>query len=100
MAEMRTDAETLRKEAENFNNIAAELKNQIAHVEATAGALARHWTGQAGRAAQSALLRFQEAATKQIHELDEISRNIHAASGQYTTADEEQHQVLVGQMGF
>lgn len=100
MAEMKTDAATLAAEAKNFDRIAGDLKNQIATVESTASALQGQWRGQAGAAAQAALARFHEAATKQIQELNEISTKIHAAGGQYSSADEEQHQSLASQMKF
>lgn len=100
MAEMRTDAAALATEANNFERISGELKNQIAKVESTASSLASHWRGQAGAAAQAALLRFHEAGGKQIQELNEISANIHTARGQYVSADEEQQRALSAQMGF
>ncbi|MCV7123620.1 WXG100 family type VII secretion target [Mycobacterium lacus] len=100
MAEMKTDAATLATEARNFERISGDLKNQIAKVESTASSLASQWRGQAGTAAQAALLRFHEAATKQIQELNDISTNIHAAGGQYAAADDQQHQALAAQMQF
>ena len=77
MAQMNTDAAVLAKEAANFERISGELKGVIAHVESTAGALAAQWHGQAGTAAQAALVRFQEAAARQVQELNDISANIH-----------------------
>lgn len=100
MAEMRTDAAALTAEARNFDRIAGELKEQIAKVESTASALSAQWRGQAGAAAQAALVRFQQAAARQITELNDISSNIHAAGGQYAAADEEHHHVLAAQMQF
>ncbi|CAM4309486.1 Secreted antigenic protein MTSA-10 [Mycobacterium basiliense] len=100
MAEMRTDAATLAQEAGNFERIAGDLKTQIDQVESTAGSLHGQWQGAAGRAAQQAVLRFQEAANKQKAQLDEISTNIRHAGVQYSKADEEQQQALSSQMGF
>ena len=84
MAQMNTDAAVLAKEAANFERISGELKGVIAHVESTAGALAGQWHGQAGTAAQAALMRFHEAAARQIQELNDISANIHTSGVQYT----------------
>jgi WXG100 family type VII secretion target len=100
MAEMKTDAATLAKEAQNFDKISADLKSEMAQVESTAGELASHWQGQASVAAQSALQRFHEAATKQTQELEEISTNISHAGIQYSKADDEQSQALSSQMNF
>ncbi|MBS4728054.1 WXG100 family type VII secretion target [Mycobacterium sp. SM1] len=98
MAQMNTDAAVLAKEASNFERISGELKGVIAHVEATAGALAGQWHGQAGQAAQAALMRFQEAANQQIQELNDISTNIHTAGMHYTSTDEEQSSTLSAAM--
>ena len=69
MAQMNTDAAVLAKEAANFERISGELKGVIAHVESTAGTLAAQMVGQAGTAAQAALVRYNEAAARQIQEL-------------------------------
>lgn len=98
MAQMNTDAAVLAREAGNFERISGELKGVIAHVESTAGALAGQWHGQAGQAAQAALMRFQEAANKQIQELNDISTNIHTAGMHYTSTDEDQHSALTSAM--
>ncbi|SRX92891.1 10 kDa culture filtrate antigen EsxB (LHP) (CFP10) [Mycobacterium tuberculosis H37Rv] [Mycobacterium shimoidei] len=90
MAQMQTDAAVLAKEASNFERISGELKGVIAHVESVAGTLAGQFQGQAGTAAQTALMRFQEAANQQIMELNDISTNIHTAGAHYTSTDEEQ----------
>jgi WXG100 family type VII secretion target len=63
---MNTDAAVLAKEAGTFERISGELKAVMAQVEGTATALAGQWHGQAGQAAQAALLRFQEAANRQV----------------------------------
>ncbi|HEX2213004.1 MAG TPA: WXG100 family type VII secretion target, partial [Mycobacterium sp.] len=78
----------------NFERISGELKAVIGQVEATGGALAAQWRGQSGAAAQAALLRFQEAAARQIHELNDISANIHTSGVQYTATDEDQSSSL------
>jgi len=100
MAQMQTDAAVLAKEASNFDRIAGDLKGVIAHVESTAGALAGQWHGQAGQAAQAALLRFQDAAQKQMTELTDISGNIHTAGVHYTSTDDEQSSTLASQMNL
>ena len=74
----------------NFERISGELKGVIAQVESTAGSLAGQWHGQAGTAAQAALLRFHEAAARQVQELNDISSNIHTSGVQYTSTDEDQ----------
>ncbi|ORW10397.1 WXG100 family type VII secretion target [Mycobacterium kyorinense] len=99
MAQMQTDAAVLAKEASNFERISGELKGVIAHVESVAGSLAPQFQGQAGSAAQAALMRFQEAANQQIQELNDISTNIHTAGAHYTSTDEEQHSALSQAMG-
>jgi WXG100 family type VII secretion target len=100
MAQMNTDAAVLAKEAANFERISGELKGVISHVESVAGTLAGQWHGQAGQAAQAALLRFHEAAARQIQELNDISANIHTSGVQYTSTDEDQSSTLAGSMNL
>ncbi|BBZ46751.1 WXG100 family type VII secretion target [Mycobacterium parmense] len=100
MAEMRTDAATLRAEASNFDRISSELQTVIRGVESTGGELASHWRGQAGAAAQQALARFHEAGQQQIKALTDISQNIQGAGIQYSKADDEQAGSLSSQMNF
>jgi WXG100 family type VII secretion target len=95
---MNTDAAVLAKEAANFERISGELKGVIAHVESTGGSLAAQWQGQAGMAAQNALVRFQEAAQQQIQQLNDISGNIHVAGTQYTSTDDDQSAALAATM--
>jgi WXG100 family type VII secretion target len=99
MTQMNTDAAVLAKEAANFERISGELKGVIAHVESTGGQLAAQWQGQAGMAAQNALLRFQEAAQQQIQQLNDISGNIHTAGAGYTSTDEDQSAAVTAAMG-
>ena len=100
MAQMNTDAAVLAKEAGNFERISGELKSVIAQVEGTASALAGSWQGQAGQAAQAALIRFQEAANRQVQELNDISNNISTAGVQYSTTDEDQSSTLHSAMNL
>jgi WXG100 family type VII secretion target len=100
MAQMNTDAAVLAKEAANFDRISSELKGVIAHVESVAGSMAPQFQGQAGNAAQAALMRFQEAANQQIQELNDISENIHTAGAHYTSTDEEQASSVGQTMHF
>jgi WXG100 family type VII secretion target len=100
MAEMKTDAATLRAEAANFDRISNELQQVIRGVESTAGELAAQWRGQAGTSAQQALQRFHEAGQAQIKALTDISANIQTAGIQYSTSDEEQASSLTSQMNF
>jgi WXG100 family type VII secretion target len=100
MAQMNTDAAVLAKEAANFESISGELKGVIANVESTGGALAAQMVGQAGTAAQAALLRFHEAAARQIQELNDISSNIQQSGMQYTTADDDQAANLSSAMNL
>jgi len=97
---METDAATLSAEAQNFDGIAGELKAVIQGVESTGAELAGGWKGQAGTAAQQALVRFQEAARAQERQLMEISTNISQAGIQYTSADDEQAGSLSSQMNL
>src|SRR3954470_1919268 len=94
MAQMNTDTAVLASEAANFDRIAGELNSVIAQVQGTAGALQGQWHGQAGVAAQSALDRFNVAASRQQQQLTEISSNIHSSGVQYSTADEDQSSAL------
>ena len=94
MAGLNTDATVLSKEASNFERISGELKSVIAQVDSTAGSLAGQWTGQAGTAAQAALVRFNEAAARQVQELNDISSNIHTSGVQYTSTDDDQSATL------
>ena len=100
MAQMNTDAAVLAKEAANFERISGELQAVIGQVESTAGALAAQMVGQAGTAAQSALMRFHEAAARQIQELNDISANIHTSGTQYTSTDEDQASTFAGSMNI
>jgi WXG100 family type VII secretion target len=100
MAQMNTDAAVLAKEAANFERISGELQAVIGQVESTAGALAAQMVGQAGTAAQAALMRFHEAAARQIQELNDISANIHTSGTQYTATDEDQASSFAGAMNL
>jgi WXG100 family type VII secretion target len=100
MAQMNTDAAVLAKEAANFERISGELKGVRAQVESTAGALAGQMVGQAGTAAQQALLRYQEAANQQEQTLMDISTNIHTSGMQYTSTDEDQAGSLAQSMNL
>ena len=100
MAQMNTDAAVLAKEAGNFERISGELKTVISQVDATAGALAGSWHGQSGQAAQLALTRFQEAAARQVQELNDISMNIQQAGVHYTSTDDDGHAALASAMSF
>jgi WXG100 family type VII secretion target len=100
MAQMNTDAAVLAKEAANFERISGELKGVISQVESTAGSLAAQMVGQAGTAAQAALMRFHEAAARQVQELNDISANIHTSGTQYTTTDDDQAGAFAQTMGI
>ena len=97
---MQTDAATLSAEAQNFDGIAGELKAVIQGVESTGAELKGAWQGQAGDAAQAALVRFQEAARAQESQLIDISNNISQAGIQYTSSDDEQAGSLSSQMNL
>ncbi|GAA2548571.1 WXG100 family type VII secretion target [Mycolicibacterium diernhoferi] len=97
---MNTDAAVLAKEAANFESISGELKGVIAQVESTGGALAAQMVGQAGTAAQAALMRFHEAAARQVQELNDISANIHTSGTQYTATDDDQAATLSSAMNL
>lgn len=97
---MRTDTATLSAEASNFDRISGELQQVIGQVESTGGELASHWRGQAGTAAQQALVRFHEAGQAQIKALGDISQSIHGAGIEYSKADDEQASSLSSQMNF
>ncbi|MDT5212851.1 MAG: hypothetical protein QOK18_1090 [Mycobacterium sp.] len=99
MALMNTDSAVLSKEASSFERIASELKGVIAQVESTAGALSGQWRGQAATAAQAAIQRFHEAATRQVQALNDISNSVHTAAAQYASTDEEQGHSLSTAMG-
>ncbi|MGF2943973.1 WXG100 family type VII secretion target [Mycobacterium sp. Lab-001] len=100
MAEMKTDAATLRAEASNFDRVSTELQQVMGQVDSTAGELASHMQGQAGQAAQQALVRFKEKAQQQVQVLSEIVNNINSAGIQYSKADDEQASALSSQMNF
>ncbi|WP_430623699.1 WXG100 family type VII secretion target [Mycolicibacterium sphagni] len=97
---MRTDSAALGAEAANFDRISNELQQVIRGVESTGGELAAQWRGQAGQAAQAALLRFHEAGQAQIKALSDISTSISQAGIQYSSADDEQAGSLSSQMNF
>ncbi len=100
MAQMNTDAAVLAKEAANFERISGELKSVMAQVDSTGGTLAVQMQGQAGQAAQQALIRFQEAANKQLQELNDISNNIHTSGTQYSSTDDDQAGNLASSMNI
>ena len=97
---MNTDTAVLAAEAANFERISGELKAVMGQVDATAGGLQPVWQGQAGIAAQGALIRFQEAALKQQQALTDISTNIATSGTQYSTTDDDQASTLHGAMGI
>ena len=97
---MNTDVAVLAKEAANFERIGGELQAVIGHVESTAGALQPNMVGEAGSAAQAALLRFHEAAVRQVNALNDISANIHSAGTQYASTDDDQAATLSTAMQF
>lgn len=97
---MNTDVAVLAKEAANFERISGELRAVIGHVEATAGGLHVAMQGDAGTAAQAALLRFQEAADRQVQQLTEISANIQSAGMQYAATDDDQAAAVASAMQF
>ena len=100
MTQMNTDVAVLAKEAANFERISGELQAVIGHVEATAGGLQIQMQGEAGSAAQAALLRFHEAADSQVRALTDISANIHSAGTQYAATDDDQAAALSTAMQF
>jgi WXG100 family type VII secretion target len=100
MAEMKTDSAALSAEASNFDRISNELQQVIRQVESTGAELASQWRGQAGAAAQQALVRFHEAGQAQIKALTDISTNISQAGVQYSSADDEQASSMSSQMNF
>jgi WXG100 family type VII secretion target len=97
---LTTDVAVLAKEAGNFERISGELQGVIHSVEATASSLQPQWVGQAGAAAQAAFVRYQEAAARQIQELNDISANIAQAGIQYATTDEDAHSTVAGALGI
>ncbi|OBB48481.1 MULTISPECIES: WXG100 family type VII secretion target [Mycobacteriaceae] len=97
---MNTDVAVLAKEAANFERIGGELRAVIGHVESTAGALSAQLVGEAGSAAQAALMRFHEAAVRQVQALDDISANIHSAGSQYAAMDSDGSAALSSAMQF
>ncbi len=100
MPQMNTDGAVLAKEASNFERISGELRGVIAHVESTAAALQSQWQGQAGSAAQAAVIRFHEAAARQVQELNDISVNIHTSGMRYSATDEDQSAALSSAMNL
>lgn len=97
---LHTDIAVLAKEAGNFERISGELKGVIARVESTASSLMPQWQGLAGQAAQAAFVRYQEAAARQIQELNDISANIHTSGMHYGSTDEDQNSVLSSAMNL
>jgi WXG100 family type VII secretion target len=100
MAELTTDAQALSEAATNFDRISGDLKGAISQVDSTAGDLAGALSGPAGDAAQAAFVRFQEAANKQIQELNTISENINRSGTQYQQAADDAASDLGTSMGF
>jgi len=98
MAGMHTDAAVHAQEAANFERISGELRGVIAHVESTAAALQPNWQGASAVAAQAALVRFHEAAMRQVQELNDISANIQASGIQYDTSDENEASTIASAM--
>ena len=100
MAEMRTEAQVLSQEATNFDRIAQELSASRSRVMGTAGELQSTWTGQAGTAAQQAIVRFQEGHNELEQQLRGIVENIRNAGVQYESADTDQASTLSSQMNI
>ncbi|OBB13771.1 type VII secretion protein EsxB [Mycolicibacterium setense] len=98
---LKVDPAVLAKEAENFGRIAGELKTVMSHVEMIGNQLKANLDSPAaGVAAQAALGRFHEAASKVNQELDEISMNLHTSVGQYGTSDDDHGSNLSATMNI
>ncbi|MUL67335.1 type VII secretion protein EsxB [Mycobacterium sp. CBMA 234] len=98
MTSMHTDAAVLASEAGHFDRIAGELHGHQVAVDGIAAQLQASLKGDAGSAAQLALVRFNEAMAQQLKELSDISNNIQTAGTQYTSADGDAASNLANQM--
>jgi early secretory antigenic target protein ESAT-6 len=98
--QMTTDAQALSEAATSFDRISSDLKSALGQVDSTAGDLASALHGPAGDAAQQAFVRYREAASKQIYELNTISENINRAGVQYQQAADDAASALQSSMGF
>ncbi|WP_234706240.1 WXG100 family type VII secretion target [Mycolicibacterium setense] len=94
MPGLTADPAVLAKEASNFERIAGELNTVMHRVDQIGGQLSANLKGAAGTAAHSAVIRFQEAATKVNTELDEISSNIGVTGTDYVGTDDDQATAL------
>ena len=81
--EIATDAAALQAAATEFDAVSSELKSSIGAVDSDAGELTSQLQGPAGASAQAAFARFQEAATKQINQLNDIGGDVARAGVQY-----------------
>jgi early secretory antigenic target protein ESAT-6 len=63
--------------------VSSDLKSSIGAVDSDAGELTSRLQGPAGASAQAAFARFQEAATKQINQLNDIGGDVARAGVQY-----------------
>jgi len=97
---METDSAVLSREAGNFDKIAGELKAIISAVESAGADLAAGWQGQAGTAAQQALVRFKEAGDKQEKELADISTDLAGSGIEYDAEDDQEAGGLSGAMNI
>ncbi|OLP01209.1 WXG100 family type VII secretion target [Mycolicibacterium porcinum] len=98
---LKVDPAVLAQEADNFGRIAGELKTVMSHVEMIGNTLKGNLNSPAaGAAAQSALNRFHEAASKVNQELDEISTNLHLGNKNYGSADEDHGSNLASTMNI
>lgn len=93
-----TETSVLTKEAANFDRIVGELQSLAARVEAIASQMDSYWRGEAANAAKAAIARFREAARAQNQQLNDIASNIHCASSQYGSTDDERSQALASAM--
>ncbi|MCV7063590.1 MULTISPECIES: WXG100 family type VII secretion target [Mycobacteriaceae] len=96
---LEADVASLATEAGTFDRIAGELTAVRGQVESTAAALAVNMdTPDAGRAAQAALLRYQEASDQQIRLLTDISQNIQISGTKYEATDADNSSRVAASM--
>jgi WXG100 family type VII secretion target len=98
--EMRVTADALTQAAEKFDHSSEELNGSINRVRDDIQGVKAQFTGSGGDALQGAGDRFYPAAEKLQRALTDLSQNIHAASGQYTKADDEQAATMAQQMNI
>lgn len=86
---LHTDEAGMAAAASQFEGNAAQLKSYLATIRGIAESLVPAFRGQSGAATQAALMRYEQAQTPLIAEIDSISANIRESGLHYGSTDSD-----------